>query len=159
MSESELQTRIRLAIGRVPHARLFRNTVGQAWAGKVVRHDPQSRMLTLADAYRVTFGLFPGSSDLVGWTSLTVEPAMVGTKVALFTSGEVKTERGRFEPGQREWLEAITAAGGLAAVLRSEDDARKLVRAVATAETADTRPDPPELVELMASRMAKVRAA
>ena len=129
-AESDLQARIRLVVGRVPHARLFRNTVGEAWAGKLVS-GPDNGVVLLARARRITFGLAPGSSDLIGWTSLTITPDMVGQNIAVFTSGEVKagTRKPRFQGGQENWLAAVAAAGGLAAVLRSEDDARRLVRA------------------------------
>jgi hypothetical protein len=119
---------IRIAIGRVPHARLFRNNRGVFWAGQPVDHIADT--VVLAHSRRVECGLFQGASDLIGWRSLIVTPEMVGQRIALFVSGEVKPPKvNHFEPGQREWLEAVAAAGGLAAVLRSEDDARKLVRA------------------------------
>lgn len=127
MSEHALQDRIRLAVGRVPHARLFRNVVAKAWAGKLI--SASDGLVTLARAQRIVAGLAPGSSDLVGWTTVTITPDMVGARVAVFTSGEVKTDKGRFEDGQENWLRVVSAAGGFADVLRSEDDALRLVRA------------------------------
>jgi hypothetical protein len=128
VSESELQARIRLAIGRAPHARLFRNNRGLFWAGKVLCSSDTT--VTLLHPRRQECGLVQGASDLVGWTTIEITPSMVGQRVAVFTAGEVKPEkRPHFEVGQREFLAAVAAAGGLSAVLRSEDDARRLVRA------------------------------
>lgn len=128
MTESELQARIRLAVGRLPNVKLFRNNRGVFWAGKVIEHDGHA--VTLLNPRRQECGLFQGASDLIGWTSVVVTPEMVGQPVALFTSGEIKAARRRFEPGQETWLANVAAAGGLAGVLRSEDDALRLVRAL-----------------------------
>jgi hypothetical protein len=128
VTEAELQAEIRLAVGKVPHSRLFRNATGDAWSGEVVRRTPQS--VTLSSPRYIKMGLVPGSADLIGFTTVTVTPEMVGTKVAVFTSGEVKPKRSaRFQPGQENWRDAIQAAGGFADILYSVDDALKLVRA------------------------------
>jgi hypothetical protein len=52
---------------------------------------------------------------------------MVGTQVAVFTSIEVKTATGRLRPEQRQWLDAVQAAGGVAGVARSVEDAQVLL--------------------------------
>ena len=52
---------------------------------------------------------------------------MVGQRVAVFTSLEVKAERGRVSPEQRQWLEAVQAAGGIAGVARSVEEAERLL--------------------------------
>lgn len=127
-SESELQTRIRLAVGRLPNVKLFRNNRGVFWAGKVI--DQDGNTVTLLHPRRQECGLFQGASDLIGWTSVVITLEMVGRRLAVFTSGEVKKPRGsRFEDGQETWLANVSAAGGLAAVLRSEEDALRLVGA------------------------------
>ena len=74
----------------------------------------------------VQFGLAKGSADLIGWTTRTITPDMVGQQVAVFTSIEVKTATGRLRPEQRQWLEAVQAAGGIAGVARSVEDAARL---------------------------------
>lgn len=126
-AEGDLQSRIRLAVGRVPHARLFRNVVAQAWTGHLVT-GPDHGVVTLARAQRIKAGLADGSADLIGWTTIVVTPEMVGQRLAVFVSGEVKTANGRVAAEQANWLHAVTEAGGRAAVLRSEDDALRLVR-------------------------------
>ena len=73
------------------------------------------------------FGLCKGSADLIGWTTRTITPEMVGTQVAVFTSIEVKTATGRLRPEQRQWLDAVQAAGGVAGVARSVEDAQVLL--------------------------------
>ena len=111
MTEQQIQQQIRLACSRGP-VRLFRNNTG-----------------TLRDQHGrpVQFGLAKGSADLIGWTTRTITPDMVGQQVAVFTSVEVKTATGRLRPEQRVWLDAVQSAGGIAGVVRSVDDANALL--------------------------------
>jgi len=111
LSEQRIQQEIRLALSRGP-VRLYRNNTG-----------------TLRDQYGrpVQFGLAVGSADLIGWTTRTITPEMVGQRVAVFTSIEVKSATGRLRPEQRQWLEAVQAAGGIAGVARSVEDAQSLI--------------------------------
>jgi hypothetical protein len=71
-------------------------------------------------------GLFPGSGDLIGWRTITITPDMVGKPIAQFLSIEVKTPTGRVRPDQRNWLDQINAAGGLAIIARSVTDTDNL---------------------------------
>ncbi len=113
MTEQQIQQHIRLALSRGP-VRLYRNNTG-----------------TLRDQHGrpVQFGLAVGSADLIGWTTVTITPDMVGQQVAVFTSIEVKSATGRLRPEQRQWLEAVQAAGGIAGVARSVEDAARLTMA------------------------------
>jgi hypothetical protein len=113
LTEQQIQQQIRLALSRGP-VRLHRNNTG-----------------TLRDQHGrpVTFGLAKGSADLIGWTTRTITPDMVGQRVAVFTSIEVKTPTGRVSPEQRQWMEAVQAAGGIAGVARSVEDALRIVTA------------------------------
>jgi hypothetical protein len=52
---------------------------------------------------------------------------MVGQRIAVFLSIEVKTPTGRLRPEQRQWLDAVQAAGGIAGVARSVEDALHIV--------------------------------
>ncbi len=110
MSEQRIQQEIRLALSRGP-VRLYRNNTG-----------------TLRDANGrpVQIGLAVGSADLIGWTTRTITPDMVGQQLAVFTSIEVKSATGRLRPEQRQWLEAVQSAGGIAGVARSVEDAARL---------------------------------
>jgi hypothetical protein len=111
MTEQQIQQHIRLTCGGGA-TRLFRNNTG-----------------TLRDQHGrpVTFGLCKGSADLIGWRTITITPEMVGQQVAVFTSIEVKTATGRVRPEQQQWLDAVTAAGGIAGVARSVEDAQQLL--------------------------------
>ena len=113
MSETALQQRIRLALGTRPDLRLFRNNTGTL-------PDPRT-------GRPVQFGLARGSADLIGYRTVTITPDMVGQQVAVFTSLEVKTPTGRVRPEQTNWLHTIKRAGGIAAIVRSVDDARDAI--------------------------------
>jgi hypothetical protein len=70
-----------------------------------------------------------GSADLIGYRSITITPEMVGQQVAVFTSIEVKTPTGRLRPEQQAWLDTVQAAGGIAGVARSVEDALRIMTA------------------------------
>jgi hypothetical protein len=110
-SEQQIQQQIRLTCSRGP-VRLHRNNCG-----------------TLRDQHGrpVSFGLAKGSSDLIGWTTRTITPEMIGQQVAVFTSIEVKSPTGRVRPEQQQWIHAVQAAGGIAGVARSVEDAEQLL--------------------------------
>jgi hypothetical protein len=110
-SEQTIQQHIRLACS-IGNCRLFRNNTG-----------------TLPDknGRPVSFGLCKGSADLIGWTSRTITPEMVGQQIAVFTSIEVKSSSGRVKPEQQQWLNAVQAAGGIAGVARSVGEAMDLL--------------------------------
>ena len=112
-SEQSIQQHIRLTCS-TGATRLFRNNTG-----------------TLRDQHGrpVSFGLCKGSADLIGWRTVTVTPEMVGQQVAVFTSIEVKAASGRLRPEQRQWLDAVQAAGGIGGVARSVADAVAILAA------------------------------
>ena len=112
-AETTLQQQIRLAVGIHPDVRAFRNQCGAL-------PDPRTGRL-------VTFGLARGSADLIGWRTVTITQAMVGTRLAIFTSIEVKTPTGRVRPEQQAWLTAVHQAGGIAGIARSVTDAQALL--------------------------------
>ena len=113
MSEQRIQQEIRIACS-TGDTRLFRNNTGTL-------RDQNGRP--------VQFGLCKGSADLIGWKRVTVTPEMVGATVAVFLSIEVKTPTGRLRPEQQQWLDAVQAAGGIAGVARSVEDAIRLTGA------------------------------
>jgi hypothetical protein len=111
-SEQTIQQQIRLACSRGP-IRLWRNNVGRLL-------DQQGRM--------VTFGLCPGSADLIGFRTVVITPAMVGHQLAVFAAVEVKAPKGRPTPQQSAFLEHVTAAGGLAGIARSVEEAEAILQ-------------------------------
>jgi hypothetical protein len=74
----------------------------------------------------VRYGLCKGSSDLIGWRSTTITPEMVGQQLAVFTAIEVK-DRGTPTPEQLHFIAQVQAAGGLAGVARSVDEAKAIL--------------------------------
>lgn len=119
-TESQVQALILRALGSRPDTRLFRNQVGGAWMGK-----PRGKILDLTEARFVQCGLAVGSGDLIGWHSITVTPELVGRKLAVFLSVEVKTDTGRVRPEQVNWLEQVQKHGGIACVARNVEEAQK----------------------------------
>ena len=111
-SEQTIQQQIRLACSRGP-IRLWRNNVGRLL-------DQQGRM--------VTFGLCPGSADLIGFHTVTITADMVGQQLAVFAAVEVKAPTGRPTPQQTAFLEHVAAAGGLAGIARSVEEAERILR-------------------------------
>jgi hypothetical protein len=52
---------------------------------------------------------------------------MVGQRIAIFTSIEVKTPNGRIRPEQQAWLDVVLRGGGIAGIARSVTDAQVLL--------------------------------
>jgi hypothetical protein len=100
MTESQIQARVLLALGRRPDVRLFRNNVGayKDSTGTLRR-----------------FGLFKGSADLIGW--------VVVDGRAIFLSVEIKTPIGKLSSEQETWLRNVRRMGGIAFVARSPEEA------------------------------------
>jgi hypothetical protein len=109
VSESEIQARCLLASGREPGVRLFRNTVGEGWYGKVIARTATT--LTLLHPRHVTFGLMPGSGDLIGWQ-----------RDGLFLSAEIKIPGEHMDKGQRNWRDRVIAGGGVAFEAHSPEE-------------------------------------
>ena len=99
--ERRIQSEIQLAAsaGSGP-ARLWRNNTGA---------------LKDARGQLVRYGLCPGSSDLIGFRTITITPDMVGQRVAVFAAVEVK-DRGRPTEQQQAFINLVQGAGGLAGV-------------------------------------------
>lgn len=112
MRESHLRKLVQLALTGMG-ARLFRNNVGLA-------HYP--------DGSTVRYGLCVGSSDLIGWTSVTITPDMVGRRVAVFTALELKTGKQTTTEAQDRFLARVREAGGIAGEARDPDQAARAVR-------------------------------
>lgn len=124
MTETDLQREIQIALSD-ESTRLLRNTVGFGWQGS--NFTIRRGCLVAGAARAVSFGLGPGTSDLVGPHSIIITPEMVGRRIAVFATIEVK-EFGKYPTReQRQFLAAMTALGALAGVARSIDEARQIV--------------------------------
>jgi VRR-NUC domain len=130
MSNETLITRqIMLALGKLRTLKIFRNNIGTAWQGqRVTIKGVPTHYTILKDARPVHFGLCEGSSDLIGWTEIIVTPEMIGKKICMFTALEVKTGSGRISEAQLNFLEVVKAAGGVAGIVTSDEEATKLVQ-------------------------------
>lgn len=109
---------IQLALSR-QGVTIFRQNVGQAWAGEPVRVPVggvvrlEAGDVVIRKARPLQAGLCKGSSDLIGWRSVTITPDMVGRQIAQFVACEVKAPGGRPTPEQVKFIERVNLAGGL----------------------------------------------
>lgn len=127
MKEANIMRIIQLALGKMPNVKLFRNNVGQAWAGNAKRLNGSGNVL-IENARPLHAGLCEGSSDLIGWTEVTITPDMLGKKFARFTALEIKAnESSRVTDKQRNFLEVVVKAGGIAGIAHSPDGARSII--------------------------------
>jgi len=92
--------------------RLWRNQVGQ---------------YELKDGRILRSGLCKGSSDLIGYRTVEVTPDMIGQRIAVFVALEVK-DKGRLTAEQAQFLRVVAEAGGIAAEVRSPEDAEAALR-------------------------------
>lgn len=114
MNEAERQSAIRVALGRVPDLRMFRNNVGVAKVrGSYVR-----------------YGLLTGSADLIGW--LALKPPLVPYPIARFMSMEIKTDTGKPSAEQVMWMEMVQRFGGFACIVRTPEEALAAVERART---------------------------
>lgn len=133
MSEKQIQRSIFKRLGGLHAVRLFRNNVAMAWTGKVqkiaskrfVEVNPGD--VVIRDARPLHAGLVKGSGDLIGWRRVMITAEMVGRPIAQFLSLEVKTKTGRATKEQKNWQATVNAHGGLAGIVRSDDEALELV--------------------------------
>ena len=96
--------------------RLFRN---QRYKGPIVRNGQ------ITEAW-ADCGLCDGAADLIGFKIVTVRPEDVGKQLAVFVGIETKTKHGRVEQEQRDFINAVDAAGGISGFVRSQEDALRL---------------------------------
>jgi len=67
-----------------------------------------------------------GTSDKIGWRSVTVTPEMVGRRLAVFVAIEEK-DLAPATPDQLRFVANVQAAGGLAGVAHSAEEARAIL--------------------------------
>lgn len=129
MTESTVVKKIRLLAGSFG-SRLFRNNVGKGWSGQFIRYTDRATVsvgpgdVVIRGARRINYGLFVGSSDLIGWTKVKITSDMVGKTLAVFTAIEAKSKTGRLSEDQKNFINVVRNSGGLAGVARSDEDAK-----------------------------------
>lgn len=96
-----------LEAAKDPAVRLWRNNVGT---------------LPRPGGGLLRFGLCRGSSDLIGFKSITVTPEMVGRKLAVFVGAECKTRYAYPSKAQKGFIRVVKDAGGFAGVFRNLDN-------------------------------------
>ena len=112
MREQPILKRIMLACSRGA-TRLWRNNCGSL----------QDR-----NGQWVRFGVAnPGGSDLIGFTKVKITEAHVGMTLAVFTAVEVKQKSGRVRKDQQIFIDLVRAAGGIAGIARSVEEAKALL--------------------------------
>jgi len=113
-------------------SRLFRQNTGTGWIGKskkYTRHctveiKPGDVVIRRARPFHAGF---VGMGDLIGWHTVCITSEMVGKKIAIYTSIEVKAKTGRMRKDQSIWLNLVRDAGGIAGVARSADEAEEML--------------------------------
>jgi len=114
-SEKTFMDKARMAMQ--PHGcRLFRNNNGMAeFAVKGGRMQ------------KVKYGLGTGTSDLIGWTQVTITEEMVGMTLAVFTAAEGKRGRDKLTDEQGVFLEVVSLMGGISFVFKSPEHAAQQI--------------------------------
>lgn len=108
MTEAAILARVRIALSRAGVC-IWRNNLGQYLTAK-------------GHCIRYGVGPNPGASDLLGYRSVLITPDMVGQRVAIFVACEVK-DRTIPTREQRHFLETVSAAGGIAILAHSPEEA------------------------------------
>ena len=110
--ESVVLDSVRQSVKRMPNVTLYRNSQGAVQL-------PQGML---------RYGVGPnGASDLIGYVTLTVTPAMVGREVAVFAALEVKAPGKNATPEQAAFIDRIIEAGGVAGVATNANEARRIL--------------------------------
>lgn len=122
--EIKLQNKILLRFSNGA-TRLFRNNVGMAWQGRMLKNNRGT--VILENARPLHAGLMKGSADLIGWQSVEITHEMVGKRIAIFTSVEVKGKGTRTTPEQIVWRQNVSDAGGNNVIARSLEDVEQML--------------------------------
>lgn len=131
---TNLMNRCLLALSKAG-ATVWRNTTASGWAGKSFSLSPgevyraRGGERVVLNAYPIKAGLCTGSGDIIGLLTIEITPDMVGKRVAVFGSWEVKDGTGRPTTDQAHFAGFVVAAGGIGTIIRSEADALESLKA------------------------------
>src|SRR6185312_4060269 len=135
MSENTVVRTIWLAIGMM--SRVFRLHSGVGWVptrGTVYRLDKGDVIVPGGRPMPFGFGTpsgepVSGPGDLIGWTTITITPDMVGCDIAVFTDIEVKLhEKAKKRAAQKTFIERVREAGGIAGFAHTPEMAVEIVK-------------------------------
>ena len=124
MLEKGVTNQVLLAMSKLG-TRLLRNNTGTAYRGEVKRLTDGS--VLIRNPQLIKFGLCKGGADYIGWHPLKITPEMVGRTYAIYVAAEMKrTKGGRLSDDQKNFLEQVRSAGGMAGVANSVEAALSL---------------------------------
>lgn len=135
MSENTVLRKIWLAIGMM--SRVFRLHSGVGWVptrGSVYKLDNGDVVVPGGRPMPFGFGdpsghPVPGPHDLVGWTTITITPEMVGCDVAVFTGIEAKSDSTAKKRGaQKTFGQQVREAGGISGFAHTPEMAVEIVK-------------------------------
>lgn len=115
MLEHDIQSIIKVKASE-EGCRLWRNNVGALTTtdGRFIRFGLANESKSMNDVIK--------SADLIGIRPIIITQDMVGTKVGVFLSREVKRPNAPPpHPAQVRWMEIVNALGGDAKIIRGED--------------------------------------
>ena len=111
--ESEIQKKVRLNLAKYGF-KLFRNNVG-AWM------QPNGRP--------IRYGLCKGSSDIIGFKKIKIQPDMVGKDIAIFCAIETKRPKKSVTTDkQMNFIKVVENSGGFACIIKSENDIESILK-------------------------------
>ena len=88
----------------------------------VIKQKEKINFVVIENPRFCEFGLYVGSGDLIGWQETIVTPEMVGKKIAIFTSEEIKSKNDRMSKEQEFWHSAVKNAGGNSNIVKEQKD-------------------------------------
>ena len=110
MRESRIMKEIMLLASSQKN-RLWRNNVGMAWTGNVIRIN--SNEILIKNPRPFYAGLCKYSSDLIGFTNVN--------GIAVFTAVETKDKKGKASKGQKDFIQMINNLNGISFIARSNE--------------------------------------
>lgn len=107
---------------KIPGVRLWSNPCGMGYMGTVVKRYKKNgdTFFVLKNPRLVKYGLTPGSSDTIGFKVVNNKP--------IFTAIEIKTPGDRLRNKQTNFLTMVGNFGGIAGVLRKEEELYKIIK-------------------------------
>lgn len=138
VSENTVLRKVWIAIGIM--SRMFRVNSGMAWVqtrGKPYREQNGDIVVPGGRPVALGFGDTSGDpvagvGDLVGWTTVTITPDMVGCKIAVFTDIETKSSAdAKKRKAQADFISLVNQSGGIAGFAHTPEMAVAIVKGFA----------------------------